>query len=199
MEKRDLERIMLFYNEALCVPPLSIEEVLRIVASACRYPAEKSLRRQNENPLWWFRFDVRNWHSDQSVNAMCDYQTGWYIRLIVFAWSKGGYLTADPSQLWRLAGAKSSKHFERHRTLVLMDFEEVTEDDGTVVFRHKYLAAEYAVTLKKWMQKIDSAKANTTKATKSSDLSREANNQSTNHQPDVRAAAGQGSSSQIAQ
>ena len=160
MEKRDLERIMLSYNETLCFPPLGAEEVLGIVTSACSFPAEKSaeksLRRQNENPLWWFRFDVRNWHSDQTVNAMSDFQTGWYMRLLVFAWSKGGYLTADVSQLWRLAGAKSLAQFRRHCKLVLMDFELVTEHDGEVVLRHRYMAAEYAVTLKKWMKKINS-------------------------------------------
>jgi excisionase family DNA binding protein len=159
MEKRDLERIMLSYNEAHCFPPLGVEEVLRIVVSACSFPAEKSaeksLRRQNENPLWWFRFNVRNWHSDQSVNAMSDFQTGWYIRLLVFAWSKGGYLTADMSQLWRLAGAKSLAQFRQHCELVLMDFDSVTEHDGNVVLRHRYMAAEYAVTLKKWMKKIN--------------------------------------------
>jgi len=32
----------------------------------------------------------------------------------------------------------------------------VTEYDGTVVLRHRFMAAEYVVTLRKWMQKITS-------------------------------------------
>jgi Bifunctional DNA primase/polymerase, N-terminal/Primase C terminal 1 (PriCT-1) len=162
MEQRDLERVLMSYNEEICVPPLGIEEVLQIVASACRYPvektAEKSLKRQNENPLYWFRFDVRHWFSDQNLNAMRDDQTGWHIRLIVFAWNKGGFLTSDPAQLWRLAGAKSCSHFIKHCSLVLADFDMVTECDGTVVLRHRFMAAEYAATLQKWMQKVSSGK-----------------------------------------
>ncbi len=81
MERRDLERVLTSYNQELCAVPLGIEEVLQIVPSACRYPvektAEKSLKRQNENPLYWFRFDVRHWFSDQNLNAMRDDQTGW--------------------------------------------------------------------------------------------------------------------------
>jgi hypothetical protein len=136
--------------------------VLQIVASACRYPvektAEKSLKRQNENPLYWFRFDVRHWFSDQNLNAMRDDQTGWHIRLIVFAWNKGGFLTSDPAQLWRLAGAKSCSHFIKHCSLGLADFDMVTECDGIVVLRHRFMAAEYAATLQKWMQKVSSGK-----------------------------------------
>jgi hypothetical protein len=145
MEQRDLERILMVYNQELCFPPLDAEEVLEIVASACRHPAEtvteKSLRRQNENPLWWFRFDVRYWFSDQNLNAMWDFQTGWYMRLYVFAWNKGGFLTTDTDSLWRLAGARSRAHFEKHCGLVLADFEWLTEHDGTIVFKHRYMAA----------------------------------------------------------
>jgi hypothetical protein len=160
MEKRDLERVLMSYNEEICLPALGIEEVLQIVASACRYPmekpAEKSLKRQNENPLYWFRFDVRHWFSDQNLNAMTDEQTGWHIRLITFAWNKGGFLISDPAQLWRLAKAKSCSYFIKHCSLVLADFDMVTECDGTVVLRHRFMAAEYAATLQKWMQKVSS-------------------------------------------
>jgi cyclopropane fatty-acyl-phospholipid synthase-like methyltransferase len=39
--------------------------------------------------------------------------------------------------------------------LVLADFERLVELDGTVVLKHRHMAAEYAGTLKKWMQKVD--------------------------------------------
>ena len=158
MEQRDLERVLTSYNQELCQEPLAIGEVLQIADSACRYPAERSaersLNRQGENPLWWYRFNVRTWFSDQNVASSCDYQIGWRIRLINFAWDKGGYLTSDPKLLWRLAGAKSCAFFVKHCDLALVDFDLLTEHDGTVVLRHRFMAAEYAETIKKWMNKV---------------------------------------------
>jgi hypothetical protein len=170
MERRDLLRIMWTYNEVHCSPPLDKGEIIAIVDSACRYPperkAKKSLSRQNENPLWWMKFNVRDWFSDQNLNAMQDFQIGWYVRLLAFAWNRGGYLTVDPDELWRLARAKSRATFEKHKELVLSRFHEVSDPDGKLIYRHDGLARDYATTLEKWLQKV----LNGEKATKHSSL-----------------------------
>lgn len=165
MERQDLLRILSVYNDVNCIPPLDGGEVLRIVDSACKYPAEaepkKSLRRQNENPLWWMKFNVRNWFSDENLNAMEDFQLGMHMRLLVFAWNRGGFLTTDVDKLWRLAKAKSKAVFVKHKDLVLSGFREVYGLDGKSVLLHETMAHEYAVTLKKWMQKVFNGEKNT--------------------------------------
>jgi len=86
--------------------------VLAIVESVCKYPPEiranRSGKRLEESPSFWFPFNTRAWFADQNIALMNAEQTGWYIRLKAFAWDKCGFLSADYGKLWRLAGARSN-------------------------------------------------------------------------------------------
>jgi len=163
MEQEQIEPILIEFNSAKCDPPLPKSEVLRICTSACEFPAElkakKSARRQEENPLYWFKFNLRDWFSDQNINLMTDYQTGWHIRLIAFAWQNGGFLPAENSKLWKLAKAKSLKAFEKECDLVLAEFEEVEVNEQSML-KHIKMAAQYAQTLSEWMKKKEAGEAN---------------------------------------
>jgi len=158
MQQEQILPILLEYNTAKCTPPLSEDEVLRICASVCKFDpelkAKRSAKRQDDNPLYWFPFNLRDWFSDQSINIMTDRQTGWYIRLIAFTWQNGGFLPADRRQLFRLARASSWRAFEQDCDLVLMAFEEVMVN-GQPMLKHPKIAAEYAETLAKWVQKVE--------------------------------------------
>jgi Bifunctional DNA primase/polymerase, N-terminal/Primase C terminal 1 (PriCT-1) len=160
MQQEQILAILLEYNAAKCTPPLSEDEVLRICASVCKFEpelkAKKSAKRQEDNPLYWFPFNLREWFSDQYINMMNDRQTGWYIRLITFAWQNGGFLPADSRQLFKLAKASSWKSFEKESDLVLKRFEEV-EVNGQLMLKHPKMANGYAETLAKWLQKVEAA------------------------------------------
>jgi hypothetical protein len=166
MEREEMEPILLEYNSAKCNPPLMVEEVLRVCSSACEYPAKvkakKSAKRQEENPLYWFKFNLRDWFSDQNINLMTDYQTGWLIRLVAFTWQGGGFLPAEKGKLWRLAKAKSPKAFEKDCDLVLAEFEEV-EVQGHRKLKHLKMAAQYAQTLSEWIKKKQAGEASKAK------------------------------------
>jgi uncharacterized protein YdaU (DUF1376 family) len=162
MERADIERVLLQYNDSKCTPPLEVTEVLAVVESVCSHPAEmttaKSGKRQEDNPLYWFQFNTRDWFSDQNKNLMTDYQTGWYIRLIAFAWQKGGFLPADTAKLAKLANASSKGKFKKECDLVLVEFEHV-EVNGESMLKHTKMAARYAETLADWMKKKEAGEA----------------------------------------
>ncbi len=165
MEQLQIENILLEYNEGKCVPPLGESEVLQIVTSVCKYPAEvkknKSGKRFEENPLFWFKFNLRDFFADQNLMLMTDYQTGWYIRLKALAWQNGGFLPADPRKLYRLARAKSQKKFERDCELVLQEYEAV-DHNGVEMLKNPRMAAQYADILDAWMQKKEAGQASRT-------------------------------------
>ena len=147
---------LLSYNRLKCLPPLDEDEVLRIAASVCKYPREtksKSLNKLERNPLYWFKFNVRDFCADQELQRMTDYQLGWWIKLLVSAWHNGGYLPADHDSLWRLAGAASKKRFQKHSGLVLSAYVEV-EIAGKPRLMHQRLALDYADTLERWLKKF---------------------------------------------
>jgi hypothetical protein len=161
-DRGEIVTLLLAYNTANCEPPLEAKEVLRIVDSVCTHPAElgspKSGRRQQDNPLYWFQFNTREWFADQNLNIMSDVQTGWYIRLKAFAWDDGGFLPADYSKLYKLAKARSQKAFERDCGIVLAEYEEVMID-GELRLRHPKMATAFSKTLELWMQKKQAGEA----------------------------------------
>jgi hypothetical protein len=157
-----IERLLMV-NQCKCVPPLDEEEVLRIAASVCQHPPEtgsaKSQKRTERNPLYWFKFNVRDFYADQRVQMMTDSQLGWYIRLRASAWQNGGFLPADNENLWRLAGAKSKRTFQRDSELVLANYERVNIA-GRQRLIDRGMATEYVETLEKWMQERAAGEAN---------------------------------------
>ena len=165
MEQEQIENILLEYNKAKCDPPLAESEVLRIASSICRYPAElqkkRSGKRAEENPLYWFKFNLRDFFGDQNVMLMTDYQTGWYVRLKALAWQNGGFLPADKSKLQRLAKARSRKAFERDCDLVLDEYELVIHN-GVEMLRNRRMAEQYAEILDGWLQKKEAGEASRT-------------------------------------
>jgi len=161
----DLEIVerLLMVNQCKCVPPLTEDEVLRIAGSVCQHPPEtgstKSLKRTERNPLYWFKFNVRDFYADQNVQMMTDCQLGWHTKLRASAWQNGGFLPADGDNLWRLAGATSKKSFLRDSDLVLAEFESVIIN-GRERLIHREMAAQYVETLEKWMQEKAAGEAN---------------------------------------
>jgi hypothetical protein len=162
MERGQIEPILLHYNDEKCDPPLDADEIFRIAETACKFPAElkgkKSAKRQEENPLYWFKFNLRDFFSDERLNIMTDYQTGWHTRLIAFAWQRGGFLPADRKTLYKLARAKSLKAFNADCDIVLADFEEVTVNDQPML-KNREMAARYSHTLQDWMKKKEAGEA----------------------------------------
>ena len=162
MERDEIAPILLQYNEAKCKPPLDEHEVLRIVDSVCTHPPEfasgKSGKRLEQNPLYWFQFNTREWFADQNLALMDDSQTGWYIRLKAYAWDKGGFLPADHSKLWKLAKAKSLKVFDSECEIVLAEYEMVVQG-GVEMLKNSRMAAQYSDILDKWMKKKEAGEA----------------------------------------
>jgi hypothetical protein len=153
---------LLEFNQAKCEPPLEEPEVVAIVESVCKFPPEistnKSGKRLEESPLYWFQFNTRTWFADQNIAMMNAEQTGWHIRLKAFAWDGCGLLPADPGKLWKLAKARSRKVFERDCELVLADYEQV-EVDGVAMLKNSKMAADYANILENWMKKKEAGEA----------------------------------------
>jgi hypothetical protein len=162
MERDEIAPILLQYNEAKCKPPLDEDEVLRIVESACSHPPEfasgKSGKRLEQNPLYWFQFNTREWFADQNLALMDDAQTGWHIRLKAYAWDKGGFLPADHAKLWKLAKAKSQRVFDSNCEIVLAEYEKVVQG-GVEMLKNPRMAAQYSEILDKWMKKKEAGEA----------------------------------------
>jgi hypothetical protein len=162
MERDVIAAILLEYNLNKCDPPLNDGEVLLIVDSVCRHPAEfgpkKPAKRMEQNPLYWFPFNTRDFFADQDIQVMEDFQLGWWIRLRVSAWLNGGFLPADTNRLWRLARAKSKKAFESRCDLVLSEYEQVNVDEVPKL-KHPHLAAAYADKLQEWNKKREAGEA----------------------------------------
>lgn len=156
MEQSEIAPILREYNQEKCIPPIGEIEVMQITANVCKHPAEfeasKSDKRRGESPLYWFKFNLREFFADQNLMLMTDYQTGWYLRLKALAWQKGGFLTSDKKKLWRFAKAKSQIAFERDCDLVLEEYDRVTEG-GIKMLKNPVMAAHYADVLESWMQK----------------------------------------------
>ncbi len=156
-EYEEIVATLLEYNKEKCQPPLQEGEVITIAESTCKHPPEmtskKSAKRLEQSPVHWFKFRIRDWFADPNVMLMDDRQTGWYIRLMALAWSGGGFITADPAKLWRLAKATSREAFEQDCELVLSDYEVVIVD-GQRMLKHPRLAADYVEALESCMNKM---------------------------------------------
>jgi hypothetical protein len=165
-EQDEIADILLDYNKAMCQPPLEPTEVMAIAHSACQHPAAvstgKSGKRMEQSPLYWFPLNTREWRADPNIMLMDDAQTGWCIRLMVFAWEQQGYLPADMNKLWKIAGAKSKKVFERRCDLVLAAYEDLVID-GRHLLRHSVLADQYVMKKELVAQKIKAARTKSTR------------------------------------
>jgi hypothetical protein len=156
MQDGEIVDRLLLYNMAKCIPPLDEKEVLLIAASVCKHPPEsgtkKSGAKQEQNPLYWFKFNVRDFSADQNIQVMTDQQLGWCIRLRVSAWQNAGFLPLDIDRLWRLARATSKGNFKKHAELVLSEYAQVTIAEEEKLM-HRQLAPIYADTLEEWLKK----------------------------------------------
>jgi Primase C terminal 1 (PriCT-1) len=96
MSEAEITERLLMYNQCKCIPPLDEDEVIRIAMSACQHLPEmgsnRSMKRTERNPLYWFMFNVRDFFADQNIQMMSDSQLGWYLRLRASAWQNGGLL-----------------------------------------------------------------------------------------------------------
>lgn len=153
-EDEILERLHL-YNMLRCKPPLEDYELARIASNACLHEAEfgssNVLTDSMKNPLYWMKFDARAYMSDQRIQMMTAEQRGLWLTLRCSAWLNGGSLP-DTDGLWRLAGASSRKRFEKVCDPCLAEFDRKLIG-GTTRLVHRSLAAQYADTLDKWLQK----------------------------------------------
>jgi len=166
MSQTEIEAALLTHNAKHCVPPLSEEQIYKIAAQVCKYPPELGKNRRSaraeDNPLHWFPFSVREWLVSENIFLMTDYETGWYINLMVRAWQRGGVLDADLTRLAKLAKASSVADFESNCERVFADFEPAKINDRDVLINRK-MAEQYSETLEKWMQKREAGEASAQK------------------------------------
>jgi uncharacterized protein YdaU (DUF1376 family) len=143
-------------NLQSCKPPLSVSESVSIADSVCQHPPEtrsnKSSKRLEKCYLNWFKFNNRDFFTDQNIVQMTDAQIGWWICLMAHAWNAGGFLPADLDALQKLARARSKAAFMKGYKLVLSAFE-IVDIDGQVRLKHPEMAAEHAKALKSYMNK----------------------------------------------
>ena len=153
----------LLEQNSKCAEPLGVGELRAICRSVSRYPAGPQLLTPSQhsgtdNPLYWFPFNLRNWHEDIRIACMTAEQRGWYVSLLVYAWSYAGRLPADISILAKLANSESVERFAEHCELVISQFDLV-EVDGTQILVHNSLAGQYAEKLASWEQKREAGLA----------------------------------------
>jgi Bifunctional DNA primase/polymerase, N-terminal/Primase C terminal 1 (PriCT-1) len=144
-QKDDVLRLALEINRSRCSPPLPDAEIRGIVASVARThkPKDGSAKspKHVRNPFHWFAFDTVEHLADQ--HALTDYQQGWRVNLLAYAWQGKGLLVNDPRVLFKLSNATSKKKFENERQKVLHGFEEV-ERDGQSYLVNQRMADQYA-------------------------------------------------------
>jgi len=76
-------------------------------------------------PTWpWFRFDALEWLASREIRLLTAAQRGYLIQLLAESWQSEvpGTVPADPSKLWRLAGARSQRDWERAAGPVMAQF-----------------------------------------------------------------------------
>ncbi len=159
----EIERLILEFNRTRCKPPLAEAEIREMVRRTCaKYPPrkpEKSQRRQEGNPLYWFKLNTRELTGDPHLASLADYQLGWYIRLRGFAWSNGGFLDDDETVLRRLAQADCAEKFNAEYRRVLRDFEAFENSQGEKLLVNQRMAEEHVQALAKWQQKVAAGEA----------------------------------------
>jgi hypothetical protein len=158
MQSSEVVTAAFLLNQQRCKPPLADSEVIGIVESAARYDHSNAKKRRgartDRSPLYWFKFRVTDFLSDPDIQIMTDYQFGWHIRLLSFAWQKAGVLPSDVNQLFKLTGASSPKKFKAEYRNALYGFEETMVGGQTVLVNH-HQVAQYADALEKWGQTIE--------------------------------------------
>lgn len=129
-QEADVLQRALEINRQRCKPPLDEAIIRSMVARTAltHNPSHKSSKPlSTENPLIWYRFNTLEFLESQE--GLSDYQDGWRIRLLSYAWRKRGYLTADLDVLYKLASPSCPKpKFKKEIRKVLFDFSEVTEN-----------------------------------------------------------------------
>lgn len=147
-------------NRSRCEPPLPDYEVDAIAKNVSKYPV--GTHTGNPEPLDgsgfkgslpWFKLDTIWWNGNVNIAMMTAEERGWYISLLIRAWPSRGRLPADMSMLATLAGAKKEKDFSRRSGLILDEFEQQVDSDGTTFLLHKPTAQNYADAIESWQQK----------------------------------------------
>lgn len=144
-QKEDVLRSALEINRSRCKPPLPDAEIRRIVASIAKTHKPSDGRAKSpkhvRNPFHWFAFDTVEHLADQ--HALTDYQQGWRMNLLAYAWQGKGCLVNDPHVLFKLSNAEDKKKFKREMHKALHGFEQV-ERDGLPYLVNQQMADQYA-------------------------------------------------------
>lgn len=142
--KEDVLRSALEINQRKCKPPLPDAEIRDMVARTAKTHKPKDgakSPKHTRNPFHWFAFDTVEHLADQ--HALTDYQQGWRINLVAYAWQGKGYLVNDPRVLFKLSNADDKKKFKREMHKALHGFEQV-EKDGLPHLVNQQMADQYA-------------------------------------------------------
>jgi hypothetical protein len=143
--KEDVLRSALEINQHRCKPPLPNAEIRSIVASVAKTHKPNDGRAKSpkhvRNPFHWFAFDTVEHLADQ--HALTDYQQGWRMNLMAYAWQGKGLLVNDPHVLFKLSNATSRKRFKSEMHKALHGFEQV-EMDGLPHLVNHQMADQYA-------------------------------------------------------
>jgi uncharacterized protein YdaU (DUF1376 family) len=126
LEEDDIVKELLMVNEMECEQPLSEEEVEKIAASAAKYPKgpTSSRREKPESVLRYFKFNIAEWITDESIVVMTDAQRGRYISLLAACWPQGGTLSSDPTVLYKHSRATCTlKQFINELDKVMAPFD----------------------------------------------------------------------------
>lgn len=92
------------------------------------------------SPLYYFKFNVKDWLADSKVRAMTPAQRGAYVDLLCFQWEDGS-IPADTRQLARMVGVPHADFVRSYWPAILPRFDKVTEA-GREVMKNQRLEAE---------------------------------------------------------
>jgi len=132
-----------------------------IARSISRYPAGDNggggRIRRDENPLYWFQFEPKEYLASRDVSLMNAAQRGCHMCLVAECWTDAGYLPSDPRLLYRLARADCSfEQFDAELQTVMASFQ-LTEDGNRYV--HPKLARVWQEKYAGYQQKKAAGKA----------------------------------------
>lgn len=162
MGRAEIETHLLSINAVNCKPPLPEDEVRTIASSVCRYDAgvltlRSMSKMAEENPLYYFPFNLQEWCADTRIFMMADHQVGWYIWLVVECWKNQGMLPNDPAMLFKLARASSRDVFDREKDAVLAAFDELVDGERPILI-HRRMAELWQEQSKKYTQRVEAGK-----------------------------------------
>jgi hypothetical protein len=142
--KESILRSALEINRSRCSPPLPEAEIRDMVSRTAKTHKPNDGAKSPKhvrNPFHWFAFDTVEHLADQ--HALTDYQQGWRMNLLAYAWQDKGYLVNDPRVLFRLSNAENKKRFLGEMHKALHGFEQV-EKDGLPHLVNQRMADQYA-------------------------------------------------------